>query len=194
VTRFRGRLNAAGFVFIVIDVSGPPQYSLGKVLHHGVYRAVLRHLSEQDSWWCKAPRRAVRRDSFGASPPPLKHRRAELQTIPDTVYVPSFGAMVVSVLAGAPRYTPPTRSLPDSRFVQCGWLPAAFQLRKDMAPLPMPAQSLTDRCLSTYGGTDWKESGIWKLGRRKFLGPLAVRKIVGLSAQEYILPPIEQND
>ena len=94
------------------------------------------------------------RDSYWCIAETLK--QAGLRTYPYHVYVPSFGEWGF-VIASARDYSCRS-SLPAAcAFVSVTALPALFQFPPDMAPLPMPANTLNDQVLVRAYDQDWKD-------------------------------------
>ncbi len=94
------------------------------------------------------------RDSFWCIETTL--RKAGLKTYPYHVYVPSFenGGFVIGSLHD---YSSPKNLPAGLRFLSVATLPALFQFPPDMAPIPMPANTLNDQVLVRAYDKDWKD-------------------------------------
>ena len=146
--------NTESFDFIVVDFPDPTNYSLGKLYTTAFYRALSRHLSSQGLIVVQSTSPMFARDSFWCIDATL--RQVGLKTWPYHVYVPSFGEWGF-VLASNREYVKPTALPSGLRFLSVATLPALFQFPPDMAPLPMPANTLNDQVLVRAYDNDWKD-------------------------------------
>jgi spermidine synthase len=146
--------NTESFDFIVVDFPDPTNYSLGKLYTTAFYRALQRHLNRQGVMVVQSTSPMFARDSFWCIDATL--RQAGLKTWPYHVYVPSFGEWGF-VLASSREFTMPTSLPAGLRFLNTATLPTLFQFPPDMAPLPMPANTLNDQVLVRAYDKDWKD-------------------------------------
>lgn len=142
------------FDFIAADFPDPTSYALGKLYTTAFYRAAARHLSEQGFMVVQSTSPLFARDSFWCIANTIK--AAGLKTYPYHLYVPSFGEWGF-VLASRRGYLPPKTLPANLRFLSVQTLPTLFQFPPDMAPMPMPVNTLNDQILVRAYDRDWKD-------------------------------------
>jgi spermidine synthase len=146
--------DQSSFDFIVVDFPDPTNYALGKLYTTAFYRAAARHLSAQGLMVVQSTSPMFARDSYWCIDTTL--RQAGLKTSPYHVYVPSFGEWGF-ILASHRDYSMPKSLPPGLRFLSVATLPALFQFPPDMAPIPMPPNTLNDQVLVRAYDKDWKD-------------------------------------
>jgi spermidine synthase len=142
------------FDFIVVDFPDPTNYALGKLYTTAFYRGAARHLSAQGLLVVQSTSPMFARDSFWCIDTTL--RQAGLKTAPYHVYVPSFGEWGF-IIASQRDYVLPKALPAGLRFLSLATLPTLFQFPPDMAPMPMPANTLNDQILVRAYDKDWKD-------------------------------------
>jgi spermidine synthase len=142
------------FDLIVADFPDPTNYALGKLYTTAFYRAAGRHLSAQGLMVVQSTSPMFARDSFWCIAATIK--QAGFQTYPYHLYVPSFGEWGF-VIAAHRDYVPPKTFPSGLRFLSAASIPALFQFPPDMAPLPMPVNTLNDQVLVRAYDRDWKD-------------------------------------